>query len=63
MIAMIAEIIVIRPNWLTDLNSENISGSKVTITTIVVFITARAVIFSELLIASSLDIPFMTLNL
>ena len=63
MIAIIAEIIVITPNWLTDLNSESKSGSKVTITTIVVFITALAVIFSEVLIALSLDIPFMTLNL
>ena len=46
---------------LVDLNSDNSNGKRLTITTIVVLITARAVIFIEFEIANSFSIPLLIL--
>ena len=49
---MIAQMIVITPNWETDLNSEKTNGNKQNIITNVVLITALPVVLTTLFIIS-----------
>ena len=62
-IAIIAETIVSKPNWLIELNSEKRRGINVTIIISVVLITAFPVTLSDLSMASFLLKPLRILNL
>ena len=61
--AIIAEIMVKKPSWLIELNSENKRGTNVIIITIVVFITALPVKFKDFFIANWWFSPLLILNL